>query len=405
LDRTSQSGLRSELISSVYPKVVPVKVDHFSETLLCKSITEGEERQNLEKPVVQKTWKKMKESFGITSDGSEASLYTLGNAHGLVARITNYGGILVSLTVPDRHGKLSDVVLGFDTFEGYRNEHPCFGAIIGRYANRIASGLITLDGREYQLTQNDQENHLHGGLKGFDKVVWAATERESASGSALDLRYVSPDGEEGYPGNLTAQVTYSLTNENELKIDYAAVTDQTTVINLTNHSYFNLRDAGATDILGHELTIDADYFLAMDRSAIPTGEIRSVEGTPFDFRSPTAIGSRIGRDDPQLTYGEGYNHNWVLNNPRRTLAPVAVVCEPTSGRVMEVFTTAPGLQFFSGNFPGGRFGGKLGKPYPSRPGLCLEAQHYPDSPHHAGFPSTILRPGEIYSQTTIYRFR
>jgi aldose 1-epimerase len=347
----------------------------------------------------------MKESFGITLDGSEVSLYTLGNAQGLEARITNYGGILVSLSVPDQHGKWGDVVLGFDTLEGYLNEHPCFGAIIGRYANRIATGLITLDERQYQLTRNNEGNHLHGGLKGFDKVVWTAVERESASGPALDLRYVSPDGEEGYPGNLTAEVTYSLTNENELKIDYAAVTDQTTVINLTNHSYFNLRDAGATDVLGHELTIDADYFLAIDRSAIPTGEIRAVEGTPFDFRAPIPIGSRIDRNDLQLTYGEGYNHNWVLNNRGRTLAPVAVVREPVSGRVMEVFTTAPGLQFFSGNFPGGRFGGKLGKPYPSRPGLCLEAQHYPDSPHHAEFPSTILRPGEIYSQTTIYHFR
>jgi aldose 1-epimerase len=347
----------------------------------------------------------MKEAFGKTWQGSEASLYTLGNAHGLEARITNYGGILVSLTVPDRRGKFGNVVLGFDTLEGYLNEHPCFGAIIGRYANRIASGLITLNGREYQLTRNDQENHLHGGLKGFDKIVWAAEERESISGPALDLRYVSPDGEEGYPGNLTAEVTYSLTNENELKIDYTAVTDQTTVINLTNHSYFNLRDAGATDILGHELTIDADYFLPIDRSAIPTGEIRAVEGTPFDFRSPTRIGAHIGQDDLQLTYGEGYNHNWVLNDAGRTLAPVAVVHESSSGRMMEVFTTAPGLQFFSGNFPGGRFGGKLGKPYPSRSGLCLEAQHYPDSPHHAEFPSTILRPGEIYSQTTIYRFR
>jgi aldose 1-epimerase len=347
----------------------------------------------------------MKESFGTISDGIEASLYTLRNVHGSEARITNYGGILVSLMVPDRGGKLIDVVLGFDTLEGYLNEHPCFGAIIGRYANRIASGLITLEGRKYQLTRNNEENHLHGGLKGFDKVVWAATERESASGPALDLWYLSRDGEEGYPGNLMVEVTYSLTNQNELKIDYTAATDQTTVINLTHHSYFNLRDAGSTDILEHELTIEADSFLAIDRSGIPTGEIRAVEGTPFDFRTQTPIGAWIGRHDLQLTYGEGYNHNWILNSPGQVSAPVAVVYEPTSGRVMEVFTTAPGLQFFSGNFPSGRFGGKLGKPYPSRSGLCLEAQHYPDSPHHAEFPSTILRPGEIYSQTTIYRFR
>jgi aldose 1-epimerase len=347
----------------------------------------------------------MKEAFGITSDGSEANLYTLRNAHGLEARITNYGGILVSLTVPDRNGKWSDVVLGFDTLEGYLNEHPCFGAIIGRYANRIATGLITLEGRAYQLTKNNEENHLHGGLKGFDKVVWTAAEREGVNGPALDLRYVSPDGEEGYPGTLRTEVTYTLTNENELKIDYTAVTDRTTVVNLTHHSYFNLRDAGASDILGHELSINADYFLAIDRSAIPTGEIRAVEGTPFDFKTPIPIGARIGQKDLQLTYGEGYNHNWVLNKPGRASAPAAVVHEPVSGRMMEVFTTAPGLQFFSGNFPPDRFGGKLGKPYASRSGLCLEAQHYPDSPHHAEFPSTILRPGEIYSQTTNYRFR
>jgi aldose 1-epimerase len=347
----------------------------------------------------------MKEAFGITSDGSEANLYTLRNAHGLEARITNYGGILVSLTVPDRNGKWSDVVLGFDTLEGYLNEHPCFGAIIGRYANRIATGLITLEGRAYQLTRNNEENHLHGGLKGFDKVVWTAAEREGVNGPALDLRYVSPDGEEGYPGTLRTEVTYTLTNENELKIDYTAVTDRTTVVNLTHHSYFNLGDAGASDILGHELSINADYFLAIDRSAIPTGEIRAVEGTPFDFKTPIPIGARIGQKDLQLTYGEGYNHNWVLNKPGRASAPAAVVHEPVSGRMMEVFTTAPGLQFFSGNFPPDRFGGKLGKPYASRSGLCLEAQHYPDSPHHAEFPSTILRPGEIYSQTTNYRFR
>jgi aldose 1-epimerase len=347
----------------------------------------------------------MKESFGITPDGTEASVYTLRNGHGLEARITNYGGILVSLMVPDRSGNRGDVVLGFDTLEGYLNEHPCFGAIIGRYANRIATGLITLEGKSYQLTRNDQENHLHGGLKGFDKVFWTARERENENAPALDLRYVSRDREEGYPGTLAVEVTYTLTNENELKIDYTAVTEQTTVINLTHHSYFNLRDAGASDILGHELRIDADYFLAVDQSAIPTGEIRAVKGTPFDFRKPTPIGARIDREDLQLAYGKGYNHNWILNKPDRSSAPAAVVHEATSGRVMEVFTTEPGLQFFSGNFPSDRFGGKLGKPYPSRSGLCLEAQHYPDSPHHPEFPSTILRPGETYAQTTTYRFR
>jgi len=347
----------------------------------------------------------MKESLVVMSDGTELRVYTLRNADGLEARIANYGGILVSLKVPDRDGKFSDIVLGFDKLEEYLKEHPCFGATIGRYANRIAAGDVCLDGVAYQLTRNNEGNHLHGGLMGFDKVVWTAKERQSADGPALDLRYVSRDGEEGYPGTLTAEVTYTLTNDNGLKIEYTAATDKTTIINLTHHSYFNLRDAGAGDILAHELTIDADYFLPVDLSSIPTGEVRAVKGTPFDFTKLTPIGARIAQEDLQLVYGNGYNHNWVLNSARRTLAPVAVVHESSSGRMMEAFTTAPGLQFFSGNFPGGRFGGKLGKPYPSRSGLCLEAQHYPDSPHHAEFPSTILRPGEIYSQTTIYRFR
>jgi aldose 1-epimerase len=347
----------------------------------------------------------MKESFGITSDGVEVGLYILRNTHGLEARITNYGGILVSLIVPDRNGKFSDVVLGFDDLEGYLNEHPCFGATIGRYANRIAAGRISLEGRAYQLTRNNEGNHLHGGLKGFDKVVWSAAERESVNGSALDLRFVSRDGEEGYPGTLAIDVTYTLTNDNELKIDYTAATDKTTIVNLTHHSYFNLRDAGASDILEHELRIDADYFLPINQSSIPTGEFKAVKGTPFDFKQLTPIGARIGQEDLQLVYGNGYNHNWVLNKPGRSSAPAAVVYDSTSGRVMEVLTTEPGLHFFSGNFPDGKFGGKGGKTYPSRSGLCLEAQHYPDSPHHAEFPSTVLRPGEIYLQTTSYRFR
>lgn len=347
----------------------------------------------------------MKESFGITSDGAEVDLYTLRNVHGLEARITNYGGILVSLMVPDRKGEMSDVVLGFDNLEGYLNEHPCFGAIVGRYANRIAAGVVTLEGRTYQLTRNDGENHLHGGVRGFDKVVWNAAEREGRNGSALGLRYVSADGEEGYPGTLSVDVTYTLTNENELKIDYTAVTDRTTVINLTQHSYFNLRDSGSCDILEHELRIDADYFLPIDQSSIPTGEIRAVKETPFDFKKLTPIGARITQEDRQLIYGNGYNHNWVLNKQGHLSTAAAVVYDSISGRVMEVLSTEPGLQFFSGNFPDGKFGGKLGKSYPSRSGLCLEAQHYPDSPNHPEFPATILRPGETYFQTTTYRFR
>ena len=348
--------------------------------------------------------KSMKTSFGITSDGAKVELYTLTNDQGLEAKITNYGGILVSLMVPDRNGKLDDVVLGFDKLDGYLNEHPYFGAIVGRFGNRIATGCFSLDGTTYQLTTNDDGNHLHGGLKGFDKVVWEAAERQSGVGPALDLKYVSRDGEEGYPGTLAVGVTYILTNENELKIDYTAMTDKTTIVNLTHHSYFNLRDAGASNILEHELRIDADRFLPIDQSSIPTGEIRGVKRTPFDFTKMTPIGARMGQEDPQLLYGNGYNHNWVLNKPSRSSPPAATVYDSISGRSMDVLTTEPGLQFFSGNFPDGKFGGKGGKAYPSRSGLCLEAQHYPDSPHHSGFPSTVLRPDEIYAQTTRYRF-
>jgi aldose 1-epimerase len=345
----------------------------------------------------------MKELFGITSDRAKVDLYTLTNGQGLEAKITNYGGILVSLMVPDRHGKLDDVVLGFDKLDGYLHDHPYFGAIIGRYGNRIAAGRISLDGTIYQLTTNDDGNHLHGGLKGFDKAVWEATERQSEDGPALDLKYVSRDGEEGYPGTLTVAVTYKLTNENELKIDYTATTDKTTVVNLTHHSYFNLRDAGVSNILEHELRIDADHFLPIDRSSIPTGEIRDVKGTPFDFTKSTPIGAKIGWEDLQLIYGNGYNHNWVLR-PSRSSRLAATVYESTSGRSMDVLTTEPGLQFFSGNLPDGKFDGKGGMSYRSRSGLCLEAQHFPDSPHHSEFPSTALRPGELYVQTTNYRF-
>jgi aldose 1-epimerase len=346
----------------------------------------------------------MKESFGITPQGAKVELYTLRNAQGLEAKITNYGGILVSLTVPDRDGNLDDVVLGFDELGGYLNEHPYFGATIGRFGNRIAGGRFSLDGTAYQLATNDEGNHLHGGLKGFDKVVWEAAERESGQGAALDLKYVSRDGEEGYPGTLAVGVTYTLTNQNELRIDYTATSDKTTIVNLTHHSYFNFRDAGASDVLEHQLRIDADHFLPIDRSSIPTGEIRGVKRTPFDFTIMTPIGARIGHEDLQLFYGNGYNHNWVLNKPGQSTRLAATVYESVSGRLMDVLTTEPGLQFFSGNFPDGKFGGKGGKAYPSRSGLCLEAQHYPDSPHHSEFPSTVLRPDGLYTQTTIYRF-
>lgn len=346
----------------------------------------------------------MIESFGITSEGIEVELYTLTNAQGLKARITNFGGILVSLMVPDRHGEFADVVLGFDQLSGYLNEHPYFGATIGRFANRIAAGRFSLEGRTYQLATNNDGNHLHGGLKGFDKVVWQATELERGNGPELELKYISRDGEEGYPGTMAVSVNYTLTNENALRIGYTAATDKTTIVNLTHHSYFNLRDGGKSNILEHDLKIDADYFLPIDRSSIPTGEIKAVQGTPFDFRKVTPIGARISQEDLQLFYGNGYNHNWILHKEGPSPRLAASVYESTSGRLMEVLTTEPGLQFFSGNIPDGKFGGKGGQAYPSRSGLCLEAQHYPDSPRHSGFPSTVLRPNELYSQTTIYRF-
>ncbi len=347
----------------------------------------------------------MRESSVAPSQATGVGLYTLRNTHGLEATISNYGGILVSLMVPDRKGDRSDVVLGFDHLEEYFGVHPCFGAIIGRYANRIARGHFVLDGATYHLTQNSEGNHLHGGPMGFDKVVWTAREGRSANGPALELTYLSREGEEGYPGTLTAGVTYTLTNENELRIDYTAATDQPTIVNLTHHSYFNLRSAASSDILEHELTIDADCFLPIDQFAIPTGEVREVRETPFDFTKAAPIGSRIGQEDSQLQNGNGYNHNWILNKPGQLLEPAAVVYDSNSGRLMEVLTTEPGLQFFSGNLPDGKFGGKGGRPYRSRSGLCLEAQHYPDSPHHPEFPSTMLRPGELYRQTTMYRFR
>jgi aldose 1-epimerase len=345
-----------------------------------------------------------KESFGTTADGTTVDLYTLINANGCEAKITNYGGIVVSLRVPDREGNLSDVVLGFDSFEPYLGNHPHFGALIGRYGNRIGKAEFVLDGEEYALAANNEENHLHGGLEGYDKVVWEAEVVEDDDGPALELEYLSPDMEEGYPGNLSVEVLYRLTEDNGLRIDYRATTDKKTVVNLTHHSYFNLENGGASDILGHEVMIAADRFTPVDEGLIPTGELRSVEGTPLDFRQPVAIGARIDQDDEQMKFGGGYDHNWVLNNQDGTLALAARVHEPTTGRVMEVYTTEPGLQFYSGNFLDGSQLGKGGAAYEHRSGFCLETQHYPDSPNKPEFPSTVLEPGEVYTQTTIYKF-
>ncbi len=345
--------------------------------------------------------------FGKTPDGAQVDLYTLTNAKGMRVSIATLGGIVVTLEVPDRAGRIADVTLGFDSLEGYLKGHPYFGALIGRYGNRIGKGRFTLGGTEYVLARNNGENHLHGGLKGFDKVLWVAKEIPAKDGQALELSYLSRDGEEGYPGNLQVTVVYTLTEANELRMDYHATTDKETVVNLTNHAYFNLAGPGEDeegDVLGHELFIDADRFTPVDALLIPTGELRKVDGTPFDFRTPTPIGARIDGSDAQLVAGKGYDHNFVLNGKAGSLRLAARVREPISGRVLELLTVEPGLQFYSGNFLDGTLTGKAGKVYKHRYGFCLEAQHYPDSPNKPEFPSTRLRPGETYRTTTVYRF-
>ena len=348
-----------------------------------------------------------KEPFGKTDEGVGVDLYTLTNAKGAQAKIITYGGIVVSLKVPDRNGKLEDVVLGYDNLAGYlKNNGPYLGALIGRYGNRIAKGKFSLNGNEYQLAQNNGENHLHGGVRGFDKVVWTGRPRplKSGIGVALELTYLSKDGEEGYPGNLSVKVVYVLTDTNELRIYYSATTDKPTIVNLTHHSYFNLGGQGNGDILKHKLFINANQFTPTDAGSIPTGELRKVVGTPFDFTRATAIGTRIDQDDEQLKFGRGYDHNFVLNKNGKSLTLAARAFEPTSGRVMEVFTTEPGLQFYTGNFLDGTITGKDGKIYKQHYGFCLEAQHFPDSPNKPAFPSVVLTPGRRYAQTTIYKF-
>jgi aldose 1-epimerase len=325
-------------------------------------------------------------------------LYTLTNANGLRAKITNYGGILVSLEVPDREGALADITLGYRTLDKYIADSPYFGAIIGRYGNRIGDAKFVLDGIEYKLAANNGENHLHGGIKGFDKVVWEAQPVETADGVGVEIKYLSKDGEEGYPGNLTCKVTYLLTNNDELKISYEAETDKTTVINLTNHAYWNLAGEGSGDILGHELMLNADRYTPVDEGLIPTGEIRSVENSPMDFTKPTTIGSRISQ------VAGGYDHNYVLTSGGGASALCARVYEPGSGRVMEIHTTEPGIQFYSGNFLDGSITGKSGKIYNKHAGFCLETQHFPDSPNKPDFPSVVLKPGEKYGTTTVHKF-
>ena len=346
-----------------------------------------------------------KESFGTAPNGEPADIYTLVNSSGAEVRITNYGGIVQSLKVPDKDGNLGDVILGCDSASEYTSKIPYFGALIGRYGNRIANGQFELDGKTYTLAKNDNGiNHLHGGNVGFDKVTWNAKEINVKGAPGLELTYLSKDGEEGYPGNLNVTVKYIWTNDNELKIEYKATTDKPTVVNLTNHMYFNL--SGKGNILGEELMINADKFTPVDKGLIPTGEMRSVEGTPFDFRKLKAIGKDIDAKNQQIEYGPGYDHNFVLNKKGKwnKLTLAAEVYDPASGRDMEVYTTEPGLQFYSGNFLDGTITGKYGQTYQKHAAFCLESQHYPDSPNKPDWPITTLRPKQVYRSTTVYKF-
>jgi aldose 1-epimerase len=345
----------------------------------------------------------MRQLFGSVG-GRDVFLYTLRNSRGFEARITNYGGILVSLSVPDRWGRHDDVVLGYDGLHGYLADRAYMGALIGRFGNRIACGKFVLDGIGHTLALNDGANHLHGGVRGFDKVVWTVDEHASDEGRSLVLDYVSEDGEEGYPGTLSVRVVYSVSPENDLAIDYTAATDAPTVVNLTHHSYFNLCGAGKGDILGHDLIINADSFTPIDDRLIPTGEIRAVHGTVTDFREPARIGERLAMADEQLRFAGGFDHNWVLNGRGDDLRLAALLHERTSGRVMGVFTTEPGVQFYSGNFLDGTAVGKGNVAYAHRSGLCLETQHFPDSPNKPHFPPTRLEPGWLLESTTMYRF-
>ncbi len=356
----------------------------------------GGKKEESKKPGIEKS------GFGALPDGRAVDIYTLRNGQGMEVKITNFGGTIVSWTAPDRNGKYEDVVLGCDSLAGYLRGVPYFGAIIGRYGNRIARGKFSLDGVQYSLATNNIGNHLHGGIVGFDKVLWTATP-VAGDEPALKLTYLSKDGEEGYPGDLNVEVVYTLQKDNALKMDYTATTDKKTIVNLTNHSYFNL--AGKGDILNHQLVLNADAFLPVDSTLIPTGEPRPVAGTVFDFTKPTGIGMRINdKTDAQIRFGLGYDHCWVLSDSSKTLKSAAILSEPASGRVMEVLTTEPAIQFYSGNFLDGKVIGKGGAAYQYRSGLCLETEHFPDSPNRPEFPSTVLKPGDTYRTTTVYRF-
>jgi len=357
-------------------------------------------------PTAEAKSKMQKQAFGKIQDGQSVDLYTLTNKYGMVVAISNFGGTLVSLKVPDRDGKLGDVVLGYDNPADYENGKAYFGGTIGRYGNRIAHGKFTLDGVVYSLPLNDGPNTLHGGVRGFNKHVWIARDVSSSAGEALELTYVSRDGEEGFPGTLTVKVVYTLfADENAVKIEYTATTDKDTVLNLTNHSYFNLSGQGNGDILQHQLKLYASQFTPVDVTLIPTGKLQDVQNTPFDFLQPIAIGQRINMNDEQLKFGRGYDHNWVLDKKSpNTMSLAARAYDPQSGRVLEVSTTEPGVQFYSGNFLDGTVRGKDGKVYAYRSAFCLETQHFPDSPNQKNFPSTELKPGQTLHSTSIYKF-
>lgn len=349
------------------------------------------------------------EPFGRSPEGIAVDSYTLSNAKGVRLRAITYGAIVVSLETPDRTGKTADIVLGYKNLDGYIKDTPYFGAIVGRYGNRIAGGKFSLDGKTYTLALNNESAgvkcSLHGGLKGFDKVVWKGEGVEKKGAQGVRFQYVSKDGEEGYPGNVSLKVTYWLTEASDWEVEYEATSDKATPFNVTQHSYFNLAGEGNGDVLGHELTLHAKRFTPVNAGLIPTGELAPVQGTPLDFSTPHAIGARIGAENEQLKFGGGYDHNWVLDSQNGALAPAAKVLEPTSGRILEVLTTEPGIQFYCGNFLDGSLVGKAGKAYQRRSGFCLETQHYPDSPNQPKFPDTILRPGKTYKSTTVFRFR
>lgn len=361
--------------------------------LNCQSKTEDSQTM---KPTITK------EAYGTLPDGQQADLYTLTNADSMVVQITNYGGIITKWMAPDKNGEMADVVLGFDSLSAYVKNNPFFGALVGRYGNRIAQGSFTLDGTAYPLVTNNGPNHLHGGTVGFDKKIWKAEEVQGDSTVGLKLTYTSADMEEGYPGQLDVTVTYTFTNSGELKIDYNATTDKPTIVNLTNHCYFNLTGM-KRDVLAHEVTIKADSLVEVDATLIPTGKLIPVEGTPFDLRKSQPIGARIDEtSDAQIKMGGGYDHCWALNRADESMLKIATVTDPESGRTLEVSTTEPGVQFYTGNFLNGAVSGK-GVSYTKRMGFCLETQHYPDSPNQPQFPSVVLRPGETYNTSTIFR--